>query len=118
VQDGSCRRAGDSRIRNQDQESRVKRKEIKINVCERCGTEVEKRDLEQWYFRITSYADRLLNNIEGLDLDGEGEDCAEELDWEVGGGEDRIFIVQVPFSIEVLRRGGYFVMEPRFWFCH
>ena len=24
------------------------------NVCERCGTEVYKRDLEQWYFRITS----------------------------------------------------------------
>lgn len=35
--------------------------------CERCGTEVEKRDLEQWFFRITNYAERLLNNIEGLD---------------------------------------------------
>lgn len=34
--------------------------------CERCGTEVEKRDLEQWFFRITKYAERLLNNIEGL----------------------------------------------------
>ncbi len=35
-------------------------------VCERCGAKVEKRDLEQWFFRITGYADRLLNNIEGL----------------------------------------------------
>lgn len=35
--------------------------------CERCSSEVEKRALEQWFFRITQYADRLLNNIEGLD---------------------------------------------------
>lgn len=34
--------------------------------CERCNSIVEKRDLEQWYFRITKYADRLLNNIETL----------------------------------------------------
>jgi leucyl-tRNA synthetase len=35
--------------------------------CERCGTAVEQRVLEQWYFRITEYAERLLNNIETLD---------------------------------------------------
>ncbi len=37
------------------------------NVCERCGTEVYKRDLEQWYFKITEYADELLDEIDGLD---------------------------------------------------
>lgn len=35
--------------------------------CERCSTEVTKKALEQWFFRITKYADRLLKNIETLD---------------------------------------------------
>ena len=32
--------------------------------CERCGTEVEIRQLEQWFFKITDYADRLLDDLE------------------------------------------------------
>ncbi|HSL24791.1 MAG TPA: leucine--tRNA ligase [Acidimicrobiia bacterium] len=32
-------------------------------ACERCGTTVEKRDLEQWFFRITDYAQRLLDDL-------------------------------------------------------
>jgi leucyl-tRNA synthetase len=35
--------------------------------CERCKTEVIKKDLEQWFFRITKYADTLLRNIETID---------------------------------------------------
>jgi leucyl-tRNA synthetase len=31
--------------------------------CERCGFEVEARSLEQWFFRITAYADRLLEEM-------------------------------------------------------
>ncbi len=34
--------------------------------CERCGTTVERRDLEQWFFRITEYADRLLADLDQL----------------------------------------------------
>lgn len=37
------------------------------NICERCGSEVHKRDLEQWYFRITWYAEELLNDLDTLD---------------------------------------------------
>jgi leucyl-tRNA synthetase len=35
--------------------------------CERCGALVEKRLLTQWYFKITEYADRLLEDMAGLD---------------------------------------------------
>lgn len=36
-------------------------------LCERCDSEVETRELEQWFFRITEYADRLLEDLEKLD---------------------------------------------------
>jgi leucyl-tRNA synthetase len=35
--------------------------------CESCGTEVESKSLEQWLFRITEYADRLLDEMELLE---------------------------------------------------
>src|SRR3989344_4391772 len=35
--------------------------------CERCSSEVIKKDLEQWFFRITNYAERLLDNLEKID---------------------------------------------------
>jgi leucyl-tRNA synthetase len=35
--------------------------------CERCGHRVELRQLEQWFFRITDYADRLLNDLDSIE---------------------------------------------------
>jgi len=35
--------------------------------CERCGNLVELRQLEQWFFRITDYADRLLDDLKQID---------------------------------------------------
>jgi leucyl-tRNA synthetase len=35
--------------------------------CERCGTEVTKKNLTQWFFRITEYAERLLNDMAELE---------------------------------------------------
>ncbi len=35
--------------------------------CERCGTPVEQRRIAQWFFRITDYAQRLLDNLDRID---------------------------------------------------
>lgn len=35
--------------------------------CERCSTEVIQKELEQWFFKITDYAERLLNNLDSID---------------------------------------------------
>lgn len=35
--------------------------------CERCGSTVTKKELEQWFFKITDYAQRLLDDLEKLD---------------------------------------------------
>lgn len=34
--------------------------------CERCDTQVTQKDLEQWFFKITDYAERLLNDLDKL----------------------------------------------------
>ena len=46
-------------------------------VCERCGTPVVRRDLTQWFFRTTAYAQRLLDDMDQL-----------------GGWSDRVLTLQ------------------------
>src|SRR6266540_4296122 len=41
--------------------------QVKNGRCERCGAEVEARKLEQWFFRITAYADNLLDEMKDLE---------------------------------------------------
>jgi leucyl-tRNA synthetase len=41
--------------------------QVEGGKCERCSSEVEQRDLEQWFFRITKYSDRLLKNLDKMD---------------------------------------------------
>lgn len=36
-------------------------------ACERCGTQAVKKKLTQWYFKITDYADRLLDDLNQLE---------------------------------------------------
>ncbi len=38
--------------------------EVEGGACWRCGSIVEKRDLPQWFFKITDYAERLLNDLD------------------------------------------------------
>lgn len=41
--------------------------QVREGRCERCDAQVSITDLEQWFFRITDYADRLLEGLDGLD---------------------------------------------------
>ncbi|MEP5613732.1 MAG: leucine--tRNA ligase [Cyclobacteriaceae bacterium] len=41
--------------------------EVKSGCCERCGNPVTRRKLKQWVLKITDYADRLLEDLDGLD---------------------------------------------------
>ena len=41
--------------------------QVEQGKCWRCGSDVSKKDLEQWYFRITEYAQRLLDDLATID---------------------------------------------------
>ena len=41
--------------------------QVESGKCWRCGNQVEKKLLEQWFFKITDYADRLLDDLDDLD---------------------------------------------------
>ena len=41
--------------------------QVENGHCWRCGTEVEKKKMKQWFFKITAYADELLDEIDQLD---------------------------------------------------
>jgi len=40
--------------------------QVVAGVCERCGTPPQSKTLEQWFFRITAFADRLLEDLQTL----------------------------------------------------
>lgn len=40
--------------------------QVVAGKCERCGTEVVQKDLEQWFFKITDYAERLADDLDSL----------------------------------------------------
>jgi leucyl-tRNA synthetase len=68
--------------------------------CERCGTEVVKKNLVQWFFRITQYADRLLDDLDTLEnwpdrvrtmqRNWIGRSTGAEIEFPVQGRDDRI----------------------------
>ena len=63
----SCKTVlADEQVIQKRQATSDKRQET-IGVCERCDTPVIQKDLEQWFFGITKYAERLLKNLDKID---------------------------------------------------
>jgi leucyl-tRNA synthetase len=50
-------------------------------ICWRCGTQVEKRDLEQWFLRITEYAEQLVADIKQIEADWPEKVLKRQSDW-------------------------------------
>ena len=55
-------------------------------VCWRCGADVEKRDLEQWFLRITNYAEQLVADIKQIEANWPEKVLKRQRDW-VGRSE-------------------------------
>ena len=67
--------------------------------CWRCGSEVEKKKMKQWFFKITDYADELLEGLDEVDWPAKiktmqrnwiGRSQGAEIEFMVDGGEDPI----------------------------
>lgn len=75
--------------------------EVVNGRCERCGTEVTKKNLRQWMLRITKYAERLLADLDKLDwpekvkkmqTDWIGKSYGAEVDFPVDGTDEKITV--------------------------
>ena len=77
--------------------------------CERCGTVVEQRTLEQWFFRITEYADRLLANLDDKSkMDWSDSTTTAQRNW-LGRSEG----AEIEFAIDGRARNGGSADRPR-----
>lgn len=74
--------------------------EVIAGHCERCGAKIEKKELRQWYLKITEYADKLLNGLTELpdwpeqvslqQANWIGKSVGEEIDFQVAGQSENI----------------------------
>lgn len=73
--------------------------QVEAGKCWRCGSEVEKKALKQWFFKITEYADRLLKDLDDVNWSESiksmqrnwiGKSKGAEVDFEIDGGKDVI----------------------------
>jgi leucyl-tRNA synthetase len=48
-------------------ETVLAREQVKNECCERCQSKIDKKIMNQWYFKITKYKDRLIKNLDIID---------------------------------------------------
>ena len=75
--------------------------EVVDGKCERCGSDVTKKNLKQWMLKITAYADRLLDDLDKLDWPEKvkkmqtewiGRSYGAEVDFPIDGRDDKITV--------------------------
>ena len=97
--------------------------EVVNGHCERCGAEVIRRDKEQWMIAITKYADRLINDLDGLDfvdrvkaqqINWIGRSEGAELDFDFAGDKLTVFTTRPDTAFGVT----YMVLAPEHAFVN
>jgi len=77
--------------------------QVEGGACERCGTTVEQRFLEQWFFRITDYAERLLANLnDQAKMDWSATTATAQRNW-IGRSEGAEIEFALPDGDEAIR---------------
>ena len=71
-------------------------------ICWRCGTPVEKRDLEQWFLRITEYAEQLVADMKQIEAGWPEKVLKRQSDW-VGRSEGAFIEFAVKDSDQKIR---------------
>ncbi len=93
--------------------------EVKEGRCDRCGSEVTKKNLNQWFFAISKYAQRLIDDIKPLDwpekvkkmqIDWIGRSEGAEVCFQLEGREDKLWIYTT--RPDTLFGATYMVMAP------
>ena len=91
--------------------------EVVNGCCERCGEQVVRKNKEQWMVAITKYADRLINDLDGLDfidrvksqqINWIGRSEGAELDFKFGEDKLTVFTTRPDTAFGVT----YMVMAP------
>lgn len=92
--------------------------EVVGGVCERCGSEVVHKNKSQWMLKITAYADRLIDDLDGLDFiervetqqkNWIGRSHGAEVKFKVTAGEDLLIYTTRP---DTLFGATYMVISP------
>ena len=93
--------------------------EVEGGLCWRCGTPVEKKILKQWFFRITDYAQRLIDDLDTIDWpegiktmqrNWIGRSEGAEFDWHVEGHD--AFITVFTTRIDTVYGSTFCVLSP------
>ncbi|WP_026497584.1 leucine--tRNA ligase [Butyrivibrio sp. WCD2001] len=93
--------------------------EVVNGVCERCGSEVVRKVKSEWMLKITEYADKLIDGLDGVDYiervkvsqkNWIGRSTGAEVDFEIAGTEDKLTVYTT--RCDTLFGATYMVVSP------
>ncbi len=87
--------------------------------CERCNSQVIQEEMEQWFFRITKYSERLLKNLKWIDWSNKtkaaqnnwiGRSIGTEIDFKLENSKDKISVFTT--RVDTLFSGTFLILAP------